>query len=223
MSNIHRATSITLLVLAACGGPEFTMAPTSDALVFGDSGIPVADGGGANGDSDGTAGDVDASSSDGQQQHDAGSDADAEAATDGSEHDAGHDAASGSDAGGTLDAGVDSGCTYVHSDGVGQSWTDCTPLDESWASGTEVYSACEAYAVSAGYPASWCRLADMCSAPGAPQTAVVCPWSGGGAPLSSACEGYCWAAGPSAVYGVVYECPSNGALATSCTQTSTWK
>jgi len=238
--NTQAASIVTLtLLLAGCGGPAFTLATTADLVLPGeDSGSPVAidgaggDAGGVTTEDSGLPADQDSGAGDGavgahEDSGDGG--ADSSVAADSGERDTGAtetDSGTGPSDSGLADAdGGITPCDVTHSDGVGQTWMDCTALG-TYSTGDEGTMACQTYAAAMGYPTSACREEYMCGSAGggvSGSIAVVCPWADPENPLSSPCEGYCWALGPSAVYGVVYDCPAAGASAGSCTQASTWE
>lgn len=144
------------VLIAGCGGNVFSSEgrPAVISLEAGDDGAPQP---GEDSATDGGGGD----------DADPGADA-------GPIHDAGHPRDAGEDVG-TVDAGGpdsggdvadepdadDSGCPLVtHSDGLGQSWTDCTPLGTY--SQDEALAACNAWASSLGLTPSGCTAYSVC-------------------------------------------------------------
>ncbi len=118
--------------------------------------------------------------------------------------------------GGEVSVGVDAGdapdCAYVHNDGVGALWTDCTPSNTYTAA--EALQACGAYGV---WDASACGVFTL-PAPGSAECAItpgdekpasgfraVCSTDGAGK-----CAGYCWGFEGSGA-GAVYTCACLGA------------
>jgi hypothetical protein len=110
---------ITMLVLAGCGGTPFLAEPDILAEALADGGDPVVDSGTVAVDSGSSA--VDSGKADSGT-------VDSSAVDSGVVDSGVVDSGSGTiDTGVGVDSGDDSGCNYLHHNGLGQTWTDCIP------------------------------------------------------------------------------------------------
>jgi hypothetical protein len=100
-------------------------------------------------------------------------------------------------------------CDTSHSDGVGQNFYDCNPLD-TYSAGSAL-EACTAYAVSLGKTAAYCSDGWGCEANTSLDEACYTPQADG-----STCSTYCWVYSGNSEIGWVTDC-------SDCqTEVSTW-